>query len=107
MNEPAGPYRINVNTGVSIGLAVMVACGVWAILSAIGGTKTEVGNTRSELNGRFDKMEMRVANLESTRNTWTGTDMFKWAVHLQQANSDPKKLQLEGLKVPEPEVNTK
>ena len=36
----------------------------------------------------------------------TATQFYKWAIHLQQSNSDPKKLQSEGLKVPEPEINS-
>mgnify|MGYP007027865158 CR=1 FL=1 len=93
------PRMINVNTGVSIGLIGLVCTGIWLILNAVSGTKTEVGATRQELNGRFDKMELRVTNLESARNSWTNTDMFRWSVHLQQANPQ--------IKVPEPEVTTK
>ena len=86
-------------TYVSIG-PIMLICGrIWSILSAISGTKTDIGDTRRELITRFDKIELRVSNLENTKNVWTATDMFKWAVHLQQANPQ--------MKVPEPEVNTK
>ena len=93
------PKLINVNTGVSLGLIVICLAGIWAILSAISSTKTEVGAARTELNGRFDQMEQRVKQLENNKNSWTGVDMFKWAVHLQQQNPQ--------IKVPEPEVSTK
>lgn len=90
---------INTNTYVSVGLLLFLAGALWAILSSISGTKTEITNLGLNMNSRFDKIETRVSSLESARNTWTSTDMFKWAVHLQQANPQ--------IKVPEPEVNTK
>ena len=100
MNEPEQPkFVINTNTYVSIGLIAMVAGGIWAILSGQASTKAEIVDARKEFTYRFEKMEGRMTNLESTKNVWTATDMFKWAVHLQQANPQ--------IKVPEPEVNTK
>lgn len=90
---------INTNTYVSFGLLALVVGGLWAILGSLAGAKDEVKEARRESNVRFDKMEMRISGLESTKNTWTATDMFKWAVHLQQANPQ--------MKVPEPEVDTK
>ena len=94
-----GQMMINTNTYVSVGLIMLICGGIYAILGAINSTKSDVNATREDLNRRFDKVELRVASLESSRNTWTATDMFKWAVHLQQANPQ--------IKVPEPEVNTK
>lgn len=102
MSDPSTPASrtvVNTNTYVSVGLAALIGGGIWSILTAISGTKTEIKDARSEMLGRFDKIELRVSNLESTKNIWTATDMFKWAVHLQQANPQ--------IKVPEPEVNTK
>lgn len=97
---------IGSNTYFSIGIIMAVCGGIWAILSAINGAKSDIGSARAEIiearrevNAHFDKLELRVQTLESARNTWTATDMFKWAVHLQQANPQ--------LKVPEPEVSTK
>jgi hypothetical protein len=90
---------INTNTYVSVGLLALLVGGLWAILNGLSSAKEEVKEARRELNGRFDKIEVRVQGLESTKNTWTATDMFKWAVHLQQANPQ--------IKVPEPEVDTK
>ena len=104
---PQSHLMINTNTYVSIGLIMLIVGGIWAILSAISSIKSDISSARVESNARFDKVETRVSSIETSKNVWTSTDMFKWAVHLQQANSDPKKLQSEGLKVPEPEVNTK
>lgn len=100
MNEEHQPkVLINSNTYISFGLLALVAGGLWAILSGISSTKGDIESARKEINFRFEKMEGRMSSLESTKNVWTATDMFKWAVHLQQANPN--------LKVPEPEVNTK
>ena|SRR6266403_3857742 len=91
------PKLINVNTGVSFGLLLLMGAGIWSILGAINSTKYE-------MNSRFDKVEARVLVIENARNTWGLTDQFRWSVHLQQANADGKKLMSEGLKVPEPET---
>ena len=99
-NNQTPRILINTNTYVSIGLIALIVGGIWAILNA-------VTSTRADMNIRFDKLEDRVKNVEQTKNTWSAVQMFQWAVHLQQLNSDPKKLQTEGLKVPEPEVQTK
>lgn len=103
MNEPTIrlPGQISTNTYVSVGLLVFLLGGFWAVLNTIYSSKTEITT-------RQDKMEMRIANIEAQKKqeeTWTDTDMFRWAVHLQRDNADPKKLQVEGLKVPEPEVH--
>ena len=99
MNESPTRVTLNMQTYVSIGLIMLICGGIWSILSAITGTKIDISDTRRELITRFDKIELRVSSLENTKNVWTATDMFKWAVHLQQANPQ--------MKVPEPEVNTK
>jgi hypothetical protein len=98
------------STGVSIGLMVVIIGGVLWIMSALGAIKTEIGvaqtqnaSNKLELISKIDKVEAKVVALETNKNTWSLTDMYKWAVHLQQSNSDPKKLQTEGLKVPEPQ----
>lgn len=107
MSEPLSHKArtvVSTNTYMSVGLAALIGGGIWSILTAISGTKTEIKDARLEILQRVDKVESRVSNLESTRNIWTTTAMYKWAIHLQQANSDPKKLQTDGLKVPEPEI---
>ena len=67
--------------------------------------RTETASLKMELNSKIDKTDAKVSAMETNKNSLTTTDFFKWAVHLQQANSDGKKLQNEGLKVPEPEVS--
>ena len=97
MTEQPNGRVINVNTGISIGLLGVIIVAAWTILGVMNGIRSDLGATRLELNARFDKIELRVNNLELTKNSWTATDMFKWAVHLQQANQN--------LKVPEPETH--
>jgi hypothetical protein len=83
------PKQININTGVSIGIAVLMGAGFWKVIDTVTIAK-------GEITARLDKVETRVSTVESSRNSWTSTDMFKWAVHLQQNNPS--------LKVPEPEI---
>jgi len=91
---PPSRYLISVNTGISIGVLCVTAAGIWAILSAIYTTKAEI-------NARLDKVETRVTNIETGKNTWTLVDMYKWTVHLQQSNPPSPAFTL---KVPEPEA---
>lgn len=98
---------INTNTYVSVGLIMLIVGGIWAILSAISSIKTDIQSARVESNARFDKVENRVSAIETSKNTVTATEFYKWAIHLQQSNSDPKKLQTDGLKVPEPEIQSR
>ncbi len=85
----AAKTSINANTGVSIGLVVIVVAGFLAVMKGQTDTKNELSN-------QLDKLNMRVSSLESAKNSWSAVDMFKWAVHLQQSNPQ--------IKVPEPEV---
>ena len=108
MNDPyqhqqPSKIMINTNTYVSLGLIMLIAGGIWAILTSISGTKSEVGavhqeivGAKIELNAHFDKMEDRVTKLEGNKSTVTSTEFYKWAIHLQQANPQ--------IKVPEPEI---
>lgn len=98
-DSPPPQMMIGRDTYVSIGIIALIVGGIVAILSSIASMKSEIKDARTEMSREFEKMSMRVSNLESTKNAWTATDMFKWAVHLQQANPT--------VKVPEPEVNTK
>ena len=98
--------QINANTGISIGIIIVVIGGVWAVMNGIGGIRNEIGlaqaqqaQNRVEFMAKIEKIESKVTALENNKNTWTSTDMFRWAVHLQQSNPS--------MKVPEPEVNTK
>ena len=102
--------HVNANTYVSIGVLVVLLSGFGIVVKGINDTKTETTTMKSalevtaitnknELVTKIDKLESRINNLESAKNSWTATDMFKWAVHLQQSNPQ--------IKVPEPEVNTK
>ncbi len=114
--QPSSRMTLNTNTGVSIGIIVLMFAGFWGVMaginsmkrdiditqSQIGAARTEVSGQvaalRMELNGRIDKVEARAITLEAKSNSWNSTAMFKWAVHLQQANPQ--------IKVPEPEVDT-
>lgn len=109
------PGNINVNTGVSIGI-VIVLVGGFAVLikgqndnrQATADMKSELSMqalaTKAELSADIKDLKNRMTNLESSKNNWSAVDMFKWSVHLQQLNSDPKRLETQGLKVPEPET---
>lgn len=109
---------LNTNTGISIGIMIVVISAATWIIAGQYQTQTSLAsmenklsmqavNTNNELNKKIDKLDARMTNLESNKTTWSSTDMFRWAVHLQQLNKDPKKLQTEGLIVPEPDVATK
>lgn len=102
--------KINAQTGVSIGIVViMFGALAWIIggqsgnAKAISDMKNEMAiqamTTKNELVGKIDKLETRMTAFEQSKNSWTATDMFKWAVHLQQSNPQ--------IKVPEPETTDK
>jgi len=126
MEHPSsGRMSINTNTGLSIGVMVLIVTGVLVVMNGIGSLKSETAITQNqitslrtemasqisalkmEMNGRIDKVESKVIAIEGNKSSVTMADFFRWAVHLQQQNSDPKKLQSEGLKVPEPEGVTR
>ncbi len=111
------PKQINTNTGISVGLLVVLTAGIIWIVNALGGIKSDntagrneaqrqFDSFKMEINSKFDSLATKVA-AEASKDVVTGTEFFRWAVHLQQLNQDPRKLQTEGLKVPEPEVATK
>lgn len=104
MSSPTNGRLITPQTGISIGMMVILITGIWAILNSINSAKSDASNARQELNVRLDKLEARISIIESQKNSWTAVQMFQWAVHLQQLNSDGKKLTTDGLKVPEPEI---
>lgn len=107
------PGGINTNTYVSIGLVIAIL-GVGYKLDAsfkttvneakdsiIEKAQYSINMAKSELANRQDKIESRMKTLEDNSNSWTYSDMFKWAVHLQRendgTNGHPKVV------IPEPE----
>lgn len=78
---------LNANSYVSIGLLITIIAATWVISSSV--------NKATELNRQF---EVRLATMEKNRETWTDSDMFRWAVHLQKENPT--------LKIPEPEMHS-
>lgn len=102
--------HIGTQTYVSVGLIILILSGFGLVLKGINDNKVETVttknelsttalNTKNELSNQIGALNARITNMETSRNSWTSTDMFKWAVHLQQANPQ--------IKVPEPEVNNK
>ena len=102
--------HINQNTYISVGLLIVLLGGfAWVIKGQSDNRSDNIlmkselimqaAASKNELSSKIDKLETRMLNVESAKNTWTSTDMFKWAVHLQQSNPQ--------IKVPEPEVSTK
>ena len=102
-NGTSSKISITTSTGVSIGLVVVMTCGFLALMKNIGDNATAIKELRTEMTTQNDKMDTRVKYLESNKNNWSYLEMYKWAVKLQQTNKDPKKLQTDGLLVPEPE----
>ena len=92
---------VNANTYISLGLLLSIIVATWIVAGAINGTKNEVTEAKVEIINRVSRTEERIGSLEKNRETWTDADMFRWAVHLQQANPPPSTL-----KVPEPEMHT-
>ncbi len=99
------PRQINTNTGISVGLFVVLIAGIIWIVNALGGIKSDNTTGRNEAEKQMN--QFKVAALEANKDAVTSTEFFRWAVHLQQLNQDPRKLTTEGLKVPEPEVTPK
>lgn len=104
MNTPPDHrVTLNTNTGLSIGIVITLFGGFAWVIKAQNETKNDLSmqaiQSNNLLTNKIDKLESRMTTLESTRNSWTSTDMFRWAVHLQQANPQ--------IKVPEPETETK
>lgn len=103
-------FQINTSTGVSVGIIVLLLAGFGTLFKVANDTKSEAVaaktelamtalTTKNELTNAMNALSNRMTSLEASRTSWTSTDMFKWAVHLQQANPQ--------IKVPEPEVPSK
>lgn len=103
MSPQTEKVTLNTNTGLSIGIVVVLFGGFAFVLKGQNDTRNELSmqavQSNNALINKIEKLEGRMTTLESTRNGWTSVDMFRWAVHLQQANPQ--------IKVPEPETETK
>src|SRR5579885_2182651 len=84
---------INVNTGVSVGIAVVLIVGIVGVKDAINNVDMSLKEALNKLDMRVQMLELKTAKA-AAEETWNESDMYKWAVHLQQANKD--------LRVPEP-----
>ncbi len=105
MNEDTqGRIHVDQRTYVSIGMTVIFIIGVLWIKSGLSENNNATQSLEAKMTGQFDKFDMRLKTIENQKNSWSAVDMLKWAIHLQQLNKDPKVLQVEGLKVPEPDV---
>ena len=91
--------HLSVNTYVSVGLLVILLGGFGWVIKGQNDNATNVTIAKMELSNQVEKLSVRMTSMEASKNSWTSTQMFQWAVHLQQANPQ--------IKVPEPEVNTK
>ena len=94
---------ITTSTGISIGIVIVMAAAIISAVMAFSRFQSDLGATNTALMNMNEKMDLRVKALESDKNHWSYLEMYKWAVKLQQTNKDPKKLQTDGLLVPEPE----
>jgi hypothetical protein len=95
-----GPLKVqhlNANTYVSVGLLLVLLTGFGWIIKGQGDTQNQILTAKNESTMMFDKFDTRLKSIEAAKNSWSAVDMFKWAVHLQQANPQ--------IKVPEPEVS--
>jgi flagellar basal body-associated protein FliL len=105
--RPAHPkLNITASTGVSIGIMVVVIAALFTVMNGINtiGSKIEQVSSKQETNKmefltEIDKIKTDVAAIHANKTSVTGTQFFKWAVHLQQANPQ--------IKVPEPEVDAR
>lgn len=88
--------HLNVNTYVSVGLLVVLLTGFGWLIKGQSETQSQIQMAKNDSQIMFEKIDMRLKNVENSKNTWSAVDMFKWAVHLQQSNPS--------IKVPEPEV---
>lgn len=99
--------HLNVNSYISLGMLGSLIVGFLSLFfwlnNHFDSFKTSQADLKAEVTKAQDKMSYdmkevvsRVTNIETNRSTdkWTGTDMFKWAVHLQRDNPS--------LHVPEP-----
>lgn len=103
--ESPAKFNISTQTGVSIGFALVLLSGVAWLIAGQNDTKTSMRETKYELLSDMKDVKTRLASLEANKGNLTTTEFILWTIHLQQLNADSKKLQTEGLKVPEPQIS--
>jgi len=103
-HHPQTRFQINTNTGVSVGIIVLLFAGFFTIMRVLDSMskditsgQTSLAAVKAELISRIDKNEARITAMEGSKNSVTGVEFYKWAIHLQQSNPS--------IKVPEPEVS--
>jgi type II secretory pathway pseudopilin PulG len=107
-NGHSSRVNINASTGISIGIVIILASGIIAGVFAFSHSQNEIEKTNTAFSNQNEKNDLRFKALETDKNHWWSyLEMYKWAVKLQQTNKDAKKLQADGLSVPEPESITK
>ena len=94
---------ITTSTGISIGIVIVMAAAIVSGVMAFSSLRNDLTATNTEMKNLNEKVDIRLKAIESNKNNWSYLEMYKWAVKLQQTNKDPKKLQTDGLLVPEPE----
>ena len=102
-HHPQTRFQINTNTGVSVGIIVLLFAGFFTIMRVLDSMskditsgQTSLAAVKAELISRIDKNEARIIAMEANKNAVSGVEFYKWAIHLQQSNPQ--------IKVPEPEV---
>src|SRR5882757_1619753 len=103
-HHPHTRFQINTNTGVSVGIIVLLFAGFFTIMRVLDSMskditsgQTSLAAVKAELGARIDKNEAKITAIESSKSAVTTTEFFRWAVHLQQSNPQ--------MKVPEPEAS--
>jgi hypothetical protein len=82
------PVTFNVNSGISIGLALLIVGATWTLK-----------DSNNALGTRLSALELKQSlTKEPPKESWSETDMIRWAVHLQQANKA-----IPNFRVPEPQ----
>jgi hypothetical protein len=89
---------VSKSTYISIGLAITIVAATWIICAAIYSTNSHIDLAVTTMTNKIDAIDVRVTALTNQKETWTESDMYKWSIHLQQAN---QKLN-PPLNVPEP-----
>ncbi len=102
--QPNGRVHITQGSYVSLGVVVLLVLSTLWIKSGISENLSTAVATKNDLSNQLEKLDTRLKTLENQKNSWSAVDMLQWSIHLQQLNKDPKVLQVEGLKVPEPVI---
>jgi hypothetical protein len=93
----------NKNLLAFISLLISVIGGTWFIASRVGHTRTDIMSQNVSMKADFvaakTAIEARLTTLEQrpiNRETWTDSDMYRWAIQLERENQGK-------VKVPEPQ----